>query len=531
MIKDIFYSEKLNDKIAIVNAEISYSYKDIKALIAGQMEFLEDKSNNIVISGDDNFSFIIQFFASVFLSKNIYLVTDKKILENFQQDYYIAGSVTAPKIENYKFPQINFSNGNINFYTSGSTGEPKVIKKSLLNLICEAQDITKIFDFRNSNYMVISTTMMSHLFGLTFHLMVPLCQGLKIDVQSAAYPENVNRENSILVSSPSFLSSACRYNLEFTIPPKYIITAGSKIDNEIFEYYEKKSNVIEIYGSTESGVIAYKTHYDSEFNIFENVKIHKHENYAKIISNYSYNEYAVINDELEIKNNKLLINGRSDRMMKICEKRVSAPALEQKINTNELINDCYVFKSGEKAVCLCALSDKGKDYIINNSPADLTKILKKYVSESFEIIPQRWKYIDEIPMTKSGKINRRFIEKIFNTEFSFPVILDKHPDNGSIICKVYFYENCNFFKGHFPDFKIVPGVVQLYFAKETADMYFDLGLGEGQWKRIKFSNIIKSNSIIYLKLEKTEKSLVFEYYDEKSKYSSGVFSCKNIFME
>ena len=63
------------------------------------------------------------------------------------------------------------------------------IKKSLYNLICEAQDISDKFDFNNQKSAVISTTTMCHLFGLTFHLMVPLCNGLIINTQNISYPE------------------------------------------------------------------------------------------------------------------------------------------------------------------------------------------------------------------------------------------------------------------------------------------------------------------------------------------------------
>ena len=148
-----------------------------------------------------------------------------------------------------------------------------------------------------------------------------------------------------------------------------------------------------------------------------------------------------------------------------------------------------------------------------------------------EIIPQRWKYIDEIPMNVIGKVNKQLIEHIFNVNVSLPLILDREITQNSITYKMYFYNKCNFFKGHFPEFKLVPGVVQLYFAKELSNSHFNLNIREGQWKRIKFSNIIEPDKIIYLKLKKDEKNVSYEYYYEEKKYSSGVFSCENVFKE
>ena len=69
----------------------------------------------------------------------------------------------------------------------------------------------------------------------------------------------------------------------------------------------------------------------------------------------------------------------------------------------------------------------------------------------------------------------------------------------------------------------------MYFAKEAANAHFNLNLGQGQWKRIKFSNIIKPDDIVFLKLEKNEKQVTYEYFSNEKHYSSGVFLCENIF--
>ena len=63
---DIFTTNKYDDKIAVTNGKNSYTFSDIKKLIASEINYLKDKKKNVVIVGGDNFAFIIQFFASVF---------------------------------------------------------------------------------------------------------------------------------------------------------------------------------------------------------------------------------------------------------------------------------------------------------------------------------------------------------------------------------------------------------------------------------------------------------------------------------
>ena len=524
---DLFLTNKYDSQTAVINNGRKYNFSQLKALISGQIEQLKNKKENIVIATDDNFIFIIQFFASVFSNKNIYLLSDKTRLNNLKFDFDTPCDLELKTKENYIFPKVDTKKVIINFYTSGSSSEPKVIKKSLYNLICEGCDINEEFDFKNLE--VISTTTMCHLFGMTFHLMTSLCGKLIINTDKIAYPENVNYESSILISTPGFLSSVSKYDEKFKIPPKYIISAGSKLDDKVFEYLEKNSKIIEIYGSTETGVIAHKTHFSDDFTLFKNVEIKSNQDNTQVSSAYSYEEICEINDKIELSGAYLKIKSRTDRMVKIREKRVSLVELESNLKENEFVNSSYAIKHEDKLACLCALSDKGRDFLIKEGIVELTKSLKKHLSHTSEIIPQKWKFIDEIPMNKTGKINKNLIEHIFNVNLSLPVILDRKISQNSIIYKLFFYNQCNFFKGHFEEFKLLPGVVQLFIAKEFANVHFGLNLGAGQWKRIKFSNIIKPDNIVELKLEKSEKNVSFEYSSDENRYSSGVFLCDNIF--
>lgn len=518
--------DKFRDKTAVIKGDKTYTYSDIKGIIGTRSESLKSKKDNIVLFGDDSFSFIINFFASLVCEKNIYLITDKTKINTLDFEYDIPNNdISETQTDISK--EIDINKPLINFYTSGSTSKPKIITKSLYNLIKEAEDIGKVFNFKNLT--VVSTTTMAHQFGITFHLMSALCNGLTIDTTPVSYPENVDKENTILVSTPTFLSTVPKFNLPFTVSPKYIITAGSKLDENVFKILEEKSNIIEIYGSTETGVMAHKEHTCDDFRIFDTVKLDVKEDCVDIYSEYFYEDKTTVNDKIEVQNGLLKIKKRTDRMFKINEKRVSADELETELKKHDFVKNCYITKSEDKLVCLCALSKDGQKDLLENNISHLTKILKQHLLKVSEIVPQKWKYIDEIPMTQTGKINKPLIEHIFNLNLSLPVILDRTLEENSITYKIFFYKQCNFFNGHFPKYPIVPGVVQLFLTKELANAHFGLNLGQGQWKRIKFSNIIKTDSIVYIKLDKTEKNVNYEIYSDTKKYASGVFLCENIF--
>ena len=525
---EVFTTSKYDDKIAVVNGNKDYSYKQLKGLIASRIIYLRNKKDNIVLISGDNFSFIINFFASIFAGKSIYLVTDRTRFNDLNFEYDVVTGFEDEYKYDFKFPQIDDAEIIINFYTSGSSGKAKNIKKSLSNLISEGNDLGAVFK-PEQNLSVLSTTTMCHLFGMTFHLMFSLCNGLIINTNSVAYPENVNIYNTILVSTPAFLKTKVKHNLDFGIAPKYIISAGSKLDEEVFEILEKESNIIEIYGSTETGVIGYKTKHNEKFRIFPNVKIKPNDDNLEVESNYMYGGKCVINDKVESDGKYLTVKNRTDRLFKIYDKRVSAQELEEKLNKHEFVEGSYITNLENKLVCLCALSEKGKEVLLSKNVYPVTKELKLYMLKHSEIVPQKWKFIDVIPMNKLGKINKNLIEHIFNVNLSLPVILDRKEDENSVTYKIFMYKNCNFFNGHFPEFKLTPGVVQLYLAKEFANAHFGLDIGKGQIKRIKFSNIIEPDTVLYLNIVKTDKQVLYEYYSDEQKYSSGAFDIVSIF--
>ena len=527
MINKLFTTSEYDERIFIINNDDAYTVKDIKYLVSAKIEQILTASNNAVICTDNNFSFIVNFFAAIFAQKEIYLITEPQKIKSLRIDHFVMKNDFSQLKNMYDFKPIDLDKVIINFYTSGSTNEPKLIKKSLFNLYIEGKDIAKEFNFNNTNnFYVKTTTTMCHLFGMTFALMLPLNCNYIIDTNKVLYPEDVNRENCILVSTPAFLSSLKKHNLNFCVRPKYIISAGAKLNDDVFEYFAKKSSIIEIYGSTETGIIAYRTDFeDKELTIFPNVKIEGN----IICSNYIYDECTETTDNITINGNKLVIYNRKDNVLKIYDKRVSVDALKDKLCRNSLVFDAYFFKYNNKLACYCALSEDGKKCLIENGTLYLEKLLKKDLREISEVVPQKWKYCDEIPTKQTGKIDKEYINKLFSTRFSHPIILNTVKAHDKVDYTIFLSKNSNFYKGHFPEFPITPGVTQLYFANEIINHYFNINVTSGQIKRIKFMKLLLPNSVVHLTLKKEENIISYIYYDDTSTYSSGAFSLENIF--
>ncbi|MBQ9245131.1 AMP-binding protein [bacterium] len=524
---ELFTTSKYDNDILIKTENKIYTIKEIKSIISGKISVIDKLKKNVVILSGDNFSFIINFFASIYTEKNIFLITEKQKLKELSVDFDILDEDCSRKSENFNFPAIDIKKANINFYTSGSTTTPKCIKKSLYNLITEAKDAAEELKFQEKPLVVKSSTTMCHLFGTTFHFMFPICNGHIIDTKCVLYPEDVNEQNCLFVSTPAFLSALEKYNSKFKENPQYIITAGAKLDNKTFKYLEEYSQITEIYGSTETGIIAYRKHSsDNELTLFPNIKILEN---GKLKTEYGYEDEIEINDNIEIKGNKIKVTGRKDRILKIYEKRVSVETIENKLIKTNFVKQSYCFKYNDKLASICALTEQGKNFLIQNGIQQLKKILKIDIKEVSDVVPQKWRFCDELPISQTGKLNKSFIEYLFNVNFSFPVVLDTKKERNKVTYKLYFYKNCNFYEGHFPNYPITPGVTQLYLANELAKYSFNKSVTAGQIKKIKFSNIIFPESIINLVLQQTDKSIIFSYNKDDKIFSSGEFLIDNIF--
>ncbi|MBR5304008.1 MAG: acyl-CoA synthetase [Candidatus Gastranaerophilales bacterium] len=523
---EYFYTEKFDEKILLKSFGKSFSVADVKKLVAFKMDYLksiEDKT--VSLDGENCFEFIINFFACIFSGKEIVLNNNQK-----SSEFFVLGTQTGNNV--CEFPKINSKDVYVQFFTSGSSGLKKKVVKSLWNLIKEGQDLADEFGFVKGLEFV-STTTLNHLFGMTFHLMLPLNSGGVINTDRINYPENINDENLVLVSSPSFLDKMAKYAETPSVKLNTVFTAGAKLKDATFDYMLGLSkNVVEIYGSTESGVIAFRQNPQYNLKIFKNVRIVLLGNSAEISTPYSFEEKNVVNDEIELLTGReMKVVGRTDRVLKIMEKRISAEEVEKELALNSFVQDAYCLKYGEKLACLVALTREGKEFVISFGVSELKKNLKTFLDNKFEIIPQKWKFIDEIPKNINGKIDKVKIENLFDINLSLPLILDRKYSEKEAVIQLYFYHNCNFFKGHFENYPVLPGVVQLYFASFFAKDAFNVECTSGQFRKIKFSNLIKPDKVIFLRLEHTERGVVYSYFDEENTYSSGQLPIRNYWRE
>ena len=161
-------------------------------------------------------------------------------------------------------PEINSATPVI-FFTSGSTGEPKRIEKTLLQLEDEARSIdTLVGNTLGPEALVLGTVIHQHAYGLAFRLIWPLLSGQILYGPAVSLWEDVLAampSGAALVTGPAHLSRVA--GLEPVRPaqrPALILSAGAPLGESAAREARAflTTSITEIFGSTETGAIAWR---------------------------------------------------------------------------------------------------------------------------------------------------------------------------------------------------------------------------------------------------------------------------------
>ncbi|MFQ8625043.1 MAG: AMP-binding protein [Candidatus Gastranaerophilaceae bacterium] len=124
------------------------------------------------------------------------------------------------------------------FHTSGSAGEPKIIQKSYECVLKEGRDLAEFFKF-SSDTVFVSTVPKEFMYGTTFTVMLPEVLGCKVDTERVCIRKILKIMKSMFLFQPLFLEKLAKYGFKFKHKPQMIISAGAKLDDNVFEYLKR----------------------------------------------------------------------------------------------------------------------------------------------------------------------------------------------------------------------------------------------------------------------------------------------------
>ncbi|MBL4621503.1 MAG: acyl-CoA synthetase [Immundisolibacteraceae bacterium] len=363
--------------------------------------------------------------------QNCLLLLTDCVLEGGNNDMAISGGSTATDVE---FEPLKADSCWVNLFTSGSSGAPKRIVKSLLVLDREAELLEGFWGGPLDNVLVLSMVSHQHLYGLTFKICWSLCAGRPFLAEFFGYWEplvarlqELSPQPTCLISSPAHLT---RYPplspLTQLQQPRRVFSAGAALS---VAGVEATMNILgkvttEVYGSTETGVVAWRqqTQGDLAWKFFDQIKGRVNDEAVLTVLSPLVDEtgWLEIGDRVEIlEDGRFLLHGRADRVVKVEGKRVSLTAIEQFLMGLELIEDASALvltDSRRSLAAVVTLTRVGDAQRQTHGDFRFSRQLRNLMRGEFDQaeLPRRWRFVKQIPVNPQGKRTQSLVEVLFD---------------------------------------------------------------------------------------------------------------------
>lgn len=560
------------NKVLFLDKTRSIYLEDFKSDILSYIIFFNtvESSSIILYIKSDIYLFYLSFLASIFSNKHVilpsFLGQDHSWLSSYSDTIVSNLDFSSTSTQNSSFNYINISKpsildsfsdtknffiptnyqGEFSFFTSGSTSTPKRIIKNISHICNEIENIYSTQrDQRSSSSIVIGTVEAYHIYGMLWRFFYPLRASIPSWLPTCTYKEDLeylsnSYKDIIMITTPSFLEALVpQLSTSNTFTPssfKSIYTSGSLLTNQVSTqtYNLFGLSPIEIYGSTETGGIAQRQQLHSSYwTKFPPVKISLNPDFLLKVSSSFINTPSFsfeMKDKVELLSDSTFnLLERDDRLVKIYEKRVSLPQMETYLNEHPFIKKSHIIKYSSNTLgSIITLSDEGIDYILKNDRSKLILKLREHLLGhwSSSLIPKKFKISFSLPYNPQGKLSSKSILSYLNSKIDEPIIKKLDLTQSSCNIELCFLKSSYYFKGHFPKFPILPGVVQLHFIYYFTKRLFNLTTTSSSCvKKLKFTNPILPDTLINLSITinttASGTTVNFKYFNDTKTFSSG----------
>ncbi|MCX7208126.1 MAG: AMP-binding protein [Proteobacteria bacterium] len=426
-------------------------------------------------------------------------------------------------------------------YTSGSSGEPCAIPKKLSQLVSEVAALEACFGKQCANATVLSTVSHQHIYGLLFRILWPLSAGRVFDTARLAFPEDIAAALSVCSPAPAILIASPAHlkrlpeQLDWQAQSLLaVFSSGGPLPVEALPACRTLlgSAPIEVYGSSETGGIAWRQRsqdHQTAWKTLPGIAIRVEDEMLYLRSPHlSDNDWQASSDRVALTPDGFELLGRSDRIIKIEEKRISLSAMEQALLATQLLNEVrLIVLAGSRlslAVVACP-NEAGWRLVDEKDKRALNQALRNALADSTDAsaLPRRFRYIWAMPSNTQSKTTHAALLALFDPRRPEARLIERSKDAALLAIDVN--ASSPFFDGHFTSAAILPGVAQVDWALCLARELFELPAQFLRMEVLKFQQVILPNSQIQLELKTLNKGeetmLTFKFVSAVGTHASG----------
>jgi acyl-coenzyme A synthetase/AMP-(fatty) acid ligase/3-hydroxymyristoyl/3-hydroxydecanoyl-(acyl carrier protein) dehydratase len=423
--------------------------------------------------------------------------------------------------------------------TSGSSGEPKRIDKSLRQLANEVEALEQLWGADLAQACIIGSVATQHIYGLLFRVLWPLCAGRPFVRKQLAFPEDMQRASRehpafAWVASPALLKRMGD-NLDWPAlsAVRRVFSSGGALPHEAAQslYQRLQQWPTEILGSSETGGIAWRQG-DALWQPFAAVELSQDSDGALLIASpylpAGHVEHTADAARIET-DGRFELLGRLDRIVKLEEKRISLPMLEQALVAHAWVAEARLGVVQENRASLGALlvlSDAGLFALREHGRRSLTESLREHLKAHCEALalPRRWRLLRQLPLNSQGKLPQAEVDALLiASRPKAPEVLEQVETDGEWSLQLRVPPDLAYFSGHFPKAPVLPGVVQVEWALNLGRQLLKLDGAFAGMEVLKFQQLVRPGDEIqlHLRFDAERRKLYFAYRNDTATCSSG----------
>lgn len=391
----------------------------------------EKKSLKVIVKNDDGSKNVYESESLIDerLKNQVVLVPSKTKEENAVEILraYLSGAKPIlydqenlslkEKIESLGAEAFNDVDFSAMFFTSGSTGFPTGAFKSRENIETDMEALIREFgNFQIEK--VVATVPFIHIYGFLAALLLPLKLNVDLIFKEHFLPHDLlafAKPHHLVVTTPLYIKSLLRLDETKDLSQTIFISSTGPLPAEIAKEFTDKFNttLIQIFGSTECGSIAFKKQDDTFWSPFHGVEVTLNAEgllhvSSSFISKTLWQEGFTHTggkiqsfDYATIENGKFQLIGRSSNIVKIAGKRYATAQIEEILEAMEGIEKALVHVKHNNA----ELKDEIVVIFLETTQPILLKSIKNRLKQTIGKInlPIELHIVDKISTTLMGK--------------------------------------------------------------------------------------------------------------------------------
>ena len=421
-------------------------------------------------------------------------------------------------------------------FTSGSTGEPAAIRKSLRQLDAEVDALESVFGpMIDADAVVHGTVSHQHIYGLLFRILWPLSSGHSFAPARIAYNEQLTTLGPgpvVLIASPAhlkrlpdtqdwrMLASALRV----------VFSSGGPLPVDAALAVQRLwgQAAIEVFGSTETGGIAWRRGDGSRapWQPLPGVEWRVQDSLLDVRSPHlpSTEWWSTSDRAHEAGDGRFELLGRADRIVKLEERRISLDAIQARLQDSELLDDVRVLALPGHRILLAVAavaSAHGRALLDADGRPALVERLRAWLAGYCDPIalPRRWRFLESMPVDTRGKTRQRDLAALFRPLMPTPDW--QFRDHQKATATLLATAELAAFEGHFPQASVLPGVVLVDWAVRLGREAFGAAGDMQCMEALKFQQLVRPATLLTAELDWHPGHLGFRFTSVRGVHASG----------